>query len=367
MDLPNRSDLYEIGREYVLQRAVRIDPKQVDVQGSDANVFVGSVSVVAFAIVRQLAYEAARLLLDSAEGEDLDRLAWDRYQQTRKGASPARVLVNCNRPTAAGGAGTIDPGSVIYTLNNVQYITDEPITFGATDLAVSGKAARAVQAGKDYQVGANYLVRWKDVPFDASIAVNNPLASAGGEDREDDDAFRNRVRNFWQAARRGTLGAIEYGAMLVDGIVSARAVEALQSDGTPAGSVTLYIADSSGLASQLQARDVYAQLEDWRAAGIPVAVSVGSPQMVQVQYQLAFNTKADQVSLTGAVLAATQGYVNSLPVNGVLSRGALSSVLQRYKSDGLLPDDCVIVLPAGDVVPDPGKSLRCSASDVTAV
>lgn len=53
LDLPTRLDLYALGRDYVIQRATRIDPSQVDVQGSDVNVVVGSASYVAYQLVLQ--------------------------------------------------------------------------------------------------------------------------------------------------------------------------------------------------------------------------------------------------------------------------------------------------------------------------
>ena len=77
-DLPTRLDLFDVGRRYVLARAAKIDPTQVDVAGSDVNIFVGSQSFVAYAIVQQLAERTLALLLDGATGEDLDRLAFDR-------------------------------------------------------------------------------------------------------------------------------------------------------------------------------------------------------------------------------------------------------------------------------------------------
>src|SRR5580698_4938756 len=61
VDIPSRSDLFSIGRSYVLDRATRIDPNQVDVQGSDVNVIVGSQSVVAYQLSKQLAYRTAAL------------------------------------------------------------------------------------------------------------------------------------------------------------------------------------------------------------------------------------------------------------------------------------------------------------------
>src|SRR5260221_476101 len=85
---------------------------------------------------------------------------------------------------------------------------------------------------------------------DATLQVTNPLTTAGGEDVEDDDTFRARIRDFWRTARRGILAAIEFGAKTVPGVVSAQAVEALSVGAAPARVVNLYIADSSGVSSE---------------------------------------------------------------------------------------------------------------------
>jgi uncharacterized phage protein gp47/JayE len=367
MDGLSRIDLFNLGRQYALDRATRLDPSQVDVQGSDANVFVGSTSTVAYAVYKQLMYEIEGLLLATATGEQLDRLAWDRYQEVRKGATAAIVLLDFERPTADAGEGSIDTSKLLTTTNAIQYTLLEPASFGVSDTKVSGIRARAVQAGKDYQVGANYVTKFVEAPFDPTIAVNNPLPSAHGENREEDDDFRLRIQGFWQAARRGTKAAIEYGATQVDGVASASVVEALGGDGNPARAVTLYFADSSGSSTLAKAQEILNELNEWRAAGVAVLPSLSWPQIVDIRLHLTFEAGVDTATLTTIVRAAIVGYVNSLGANKPLLRGALQSVLQRYQSDGLIPNEGSIVSPAGDVVPDTGKTLRTQLENVLTV
>ena len=94
MDFVSRLALYGIGRNYVLSRAAKINPQQVDTQGSDINLVVGGGSEVAYAVVLQLVNSFNRLTLDGAVGDDLDRYALDRYgnQLPRKGAAAALGL-----------------------------------------------------------------------------------------------------------------------------------------------------------------------------------------------------------------------------------------------------------------------------------
>lgn len=368
-DFPSRLDLFSIGRDFVTTRATKIDPAQVDIQGSDVNIFVGSGSVVLYEIVKQLAYRVDALLLDGAEGEDLDRYAFDRYQLTRKGAAAAVTQEYFSRPTAAAGAGTLAAGTVITTLSGIQYQLLQPASFGLTDLVAAPVNVQAVQAGKDTQVGKNTLVRFGQgvAPFDASIVLTNPLASAHGADREDDDTFRARIRDFWNTARRGILAAIEFGAKTVPGITSAQAVEVVTEGNRPARVVLLYVADETGSSSVAIVDTVDAVLLDYRAAGIAVIVSTSVPLIVDVQMHLVFAAGVDTLTLTQQIRGAVVDFVDSIGVNAKLTLADLYALLRRYQSDGLLVDQDTIVAPAGDLVPDPGTTLRTTLANVTTV
>ena len=367
MDLPSRLDLYALARGYVIDRARRIDPARVDVLGSDVNLFVGSQSVVAYSLVKQLAYRIGALLLDSAMGDDLDRYAWDRYQLPRKGASPALGSVRFYRSSFVAGGGTIPAGTALKSLTGIQFITTTAATFGATDLDNITANVRAVQAGKASEVGQNQIQQFGNVQalFDPSLQVVNDATTAGGEDVEDDDTFRNRIRNFWLTARRGVLSAIEFGATSVPGVVSAQAVEALNTLGQPARVVNLYIADSSGVASNALAQQVSVALGDYRAAGIAVLIQTSLPEIVGVQLALSFAAGTDTVTLAQNVIAAVVEFINSLPVNGPLYLLQLGAVLQRFASSGLVVNQSSVVSPVGDVVPALGQTLRATTSSVT--
>lgn len=365
MDLPTRLDLYAIGRSHVVQRARKIDPVQVDTAGSDVNLFVGIGSVVADALIRQLAYRTGALLLDGSDDEDLDRYAYDRYTLTRKGASSARGSISIARSVATAGAGSIPIGTVCRTDTGVEYVTTTVASFSALALSATCNV-RAVQAGKATQVGQNSIKRFASPQqlFDASLVPSNPAATAGGENQESDDVFRSRVRDFWRTARRGVVGAIEFGALTVEGVVSARAVEVLSQSGLPARVVILYISDSSGVASDALAEDVNVALNEYRAAGIAVLVSTSVPQLVDVELKLTFAAGVDTRTLSDQIRAAVFEFVNSLPVNGPLYVNELGSVLQRFVSDGLIPKQSGIVAPVGDLIPAVGQTIRTTIDRV---
>lgn len=365
MDLLSRLDLLALGRDYVRQNNRKIDPGMVDVLGSEANVFVGSVSVVADALMKQLGYAINAQTLDGATGTDLDRYAFDRYQETRKGASPALGSVRIFRATSTAGAGTVPIGTSLKTLVGTEYVTTTTATFGASDL-VTAADVRAAQAGKNTQVGANGIRKFSQpaILFDPTLQVNNDLPTAGGEDAEDDETFRNRIRNFWASARRGILAAIVQGATSVPGVATAQAIEALSGSGLPARLVNLYIADSSGIASRALAQKVSVALDDFRAGGIAVLVNTSIPLIVTVELSLRFRAGVDTVALEEQVRAAVVEFVNSLPVNGVLLVSGIYGVLLQFASDGLIADQGSVVQPAGDLVPSVNQTIRTTLANV---
>ena len=367
MDLPTRLDLFKLGADYVLQHATKIDPAQVYVDGSDINLFTGITSQIGYQLVLNLAQKVNALMLDGAEDEDLDRYAWDRYQLTRKGASPAVGTIRIYR-IVGGSAGTIDVGTKLATLSGVEYITTTTTSFGASTLSMTANV-RAVQAGKSSQVGANTIRKFAtpSALFDASLMVNNDFATAHGEDVEDDPDFRTRIRDFWKTVRRGVVGAIAYGARAVPGVVSAAAVEVTTLGGSPARVVMLYIADSSGIASAAKAQEVLDSLLEYRACGIQVVIVTAMPQILDITLRLAFVQGVDTVNLTETIRNAIVEFVNTLPVSGLLSRAQLYSMLQRYVAEGLIVTDGTLVAPVGDVVPLPGNTIRTTITNVTVV
>ncbi len=367
MQLPSRTDLYETGRQYVLSRAKRIEPTQIDVLGSDINLFVGSMSYIGQSVVRQLGEQVNNLLLDGCDTDDaIDRLAWDRYQQLRKGAAAAIGTVQFTRPTATIGAGSIPLSTKLISLTGVEYITTSVATFDASSLLATANV-RASQAGKDSQLGKNALRRFDKIGllWDQSLQVNNADATAGGEPAETIDVFRERIRALFVAQRRGTLAAIEFGAKSVLGVESAFADEVVDVGGTLARIVRLFIADSSGIASAALAALVITALLEYRAGGITVIVETSSPVIVPLSLRLSFTPGVDTVSLRDQVRGAVVEFVNSLGVNQPLQLAALYAVLARFRSDGLFVDQGTVVVPAGDIIPAAGFTLRTTAASVT--
>lgn len=375
MDFVSRLSLYGIGRQYVLSRAAKINPNTVDTMGSDINLVVGGQSEVGYAIVLQLIQAFNRLTLDGATGDDLDRYALDRYGQQlpRKGAAAAVGSATFSRASGAGPAGTILSGTILRSLSGFQFITTQQGSFTQSTGNLSDTSVvvpiRAAQAGALFQVGANTINQFQTpnaaISFDQSITCNNPIATAGGADPEDDPTYRNRIRTFWISARRGILSAIVQGATSVPGIASAVAFEYIGSNAEPVRLVSLSIADATGTANVQLAQTVQQALNDYRAAGIQVVVSPSIPLIVNIALNLSFQAGVDTVSIGGQVQAAVVNFVNDIPVSGPLYLAQLQSVLQRFVSQGLIVSQGTIVSPIGDLVPTAGQTIRTTLANVS--
>ena len=378
--VPSRLDLRSAGRAYLLAHNRRLDPAVVDVQGSDADILLGSAAEVGALLATQIAAQFGACLLETAEGDDLDRWARSEEQEFRKGAAPALVTVLARRPTAANGAGSIAVGTRLRARGGAEYRLTTQLTLGAADLSATAEAS-AVQAGKESQVGANQVVAFArpSDSFDPSVSVTNPEPAAGGEPREEDDVFRERLRRIRRGRGAGTAAAIEAGALSTPGVASAVATELYGpvyyelgsyrrlgvAVPTPARAVALYVADSSGVANAALARAAQQNLSTRRAAGILVVVYAGLPTLVRVRLRLAFAAGVDTAALAELVRRAVVEYVNSLGVGRTLERGALLALLLRYRTSGLVTGDGSVVEPAGDVLPAPGQTIRVRFEDVT--
>lgn len=62
---------------------------------------------------------------------------------------------------------------------------------------------RSVLAGAGTRVGARQITQWTTPPF-ALATVTNPASATRGAEREEDDDFRQRLKNFLQSLTRGT-------------------------------------------------------------------------------------------------------------------------------------------------------------------
>jgi uncharacterized phage protein gp47/JayE len=371
-DLPTREDLFQVGAQEVFARGavrperLRITPTAVFTQGTDINVVIAACSAMGDEGIRHLALRMAALFLDSAEDEDLDRLIADRFspEVVRKQAGPAVVDLLFARPIppSAGLSVSIPVGFKHKTAAGTEFTLTEAVSFPLNSAGPQFGAAVAVLAGSAGNVGANQITQFSQPPDDPTIVVTNPDVAAGGQDVESNASLRERARDFFRTARRGTFGAIEFGALTVDGVVAAHAVETLGPDGLPTGQVQLFIADSLGQSNAILATAVRNALLEFRAGGIVVQVVTTTPRFESIAYQLQFRAGTDTRAAAQQLKALTVAAVNLLAPGEPLQQSLLLS-LARSIPGAVVPVSAVQV-PAGDVLPDPGQVIKTDLSRV---
>jgi uncharacterized phage protein gp47/JayE len=367
-DIPTRTDFMSVARAYLAGLPnLRVAIEELDVAGSDVNVVIGSGAAMAAHFAGAMAYRVSAQLLDAADGDDLYRWGVDRYESPVKGAAPSVVTVKFYRPTAGAGAGNIATNTRVSSEDGVEYATTSTAVFGASALYATA-TAQSVQTGSTTRVGTGKLTKIVDrtLLFDTTVQVTNEERSAGGDDRETEEAYRDRLRKFWSGAQRGTLSALEFAALAVPGVSSAIAEDILE-DGVPARVARITVADGTGTSNAPLKALVEVAIEAVRPAGIYVEVVSSATQSVNLRLRFNFRAGVNTTDLREDVVAAIVEYVNTLGVNQPLTRTGLGAVMERFRLDGLLPDSNSIVEPVGDVYPSAGYTLRTSRSLIEVV
>lgn len=372
-DLPTRADYFDIGGDEVLIRGAarpvnqRISPSEVLTEGSDINVIIASASAMAEEVTRQLALRIAALFLDSAANEDLDRLVGDRFSPTivRKAATPAVGEVTFARSAGPLAAVVIPAGTVLRNIDGVEFETTALASLAAASTGPVTTTVRARQAGIQGNVGAGAINEFSVPSPDPNLLVANAEPTAGGDETETDARLRARARDFFRTARRGTVAAIEFGALTVPGVRQATAVEELDSLGIPTGRVALYVADALGQANAALVSAVVSALLEFRAAGVFVDVSSAIPIFTPIVFNLRFEAGVDTTAAFAQVRSSTVAAVNALRPTARLEVSLLFGAARSVP--GVIVLDDAVVAPVGDLVPSAGQVIRTRADLVTAL
>ena len=229
MGFPTFDTLWRIFRDEVLARNEKLALDAVERDGADANALGASACAVGDEVIGQLANTAAALWLDSSEKDDLARLVFDRYALVRKQAGVALGSVEFSTTVAALASFTIPAGAVLQTADGIKFLVITAVLFPIGSSGPVVARVRSSVAGMAQQAGAGTITSIVSAITGApsDLAVTNTLATAGADDAESDGALRDRARQFWTAARRGTGPALEAGALAIPGVRKATAIEAI--------------------------------------------------------------------------------------------------------------------------------------------
>lgn len=300
-----------------------------------------------------------KLFFATATGDDLDNLAYDRFQLLRQAAIKAVGTVNLSRATVDLGNIVIAAGTIFSTNadtdgNVYRYQTITPAVMTGLSLSV---IVEAVDAGSDSNVVAGTIVNIETTLSDSSIVATNSQAMAGGTEAEDDEAFRQRVLDYLLNLRRGTVDAVEFGAKEVAGVVFATVDEShVDVDGI----VDVYIADVNNEANDELITAVSDNLINWRAAGVPTSVFAVSTTTATITLDITYTAGVDQTSVQEDIINALVTFIDTLEIGDTLYLARIYQIVMD--TDGV--ENVDIVAPVADVVPAIGERVIAEEDDI---
>lgn len=316
---------------------------------------------MADAAIRFTVQALKETFLDGAKGAALTKLVNDHLNIQRAPATSSQVACTFTR-AGGGAAGSMLTGYVVGSAfdlagNTVLYTLDADVTFGAGDNGPHVQTATAQVVGRAGNVGVGKVTRMVGNVFSSLVTVTNASVAAGGNDEESDDELRVRARNFSQTLRKGTLGALEFGAQQVPSVRIARATEDI------GGIVTLVVTDSDGGSTAQMVLDVVVELENWRSAGSLVNVVGGSALVVDVTGQLIALQGVDTSVLGPVAASAIAGRMLKLRQGETLYLDTIKAAGISVDPDAL--EALILSTPMVDVVPGPAQVIRPGVVTVT--
>lgn len=303
--------------------------------------------------------EVARTFVATAEGTDLDRLAFDHYSLTRHPSTGAVGQLRLLRTSTA--VATVPVGAAFVDAAGGRYVATEATTVTGTVGLVPVRAeatgsATNRQAGTRFSAVAGFA--WLNSWPGLSVVALEGLA--GGNNVETDGEFRGRIGVWWQALRRGTAAAIQYAALSVPEV--RRAVVSEERIRPAAGGwVDLYVTDGQDNFSWVVLNMVRQAVDgDGRAAGVVVNVFGADVvyQPVRVKMLARAGVGPDAV---GRASAAIVQYVGSLAIGEGLSRARLAAAALSGDAGFV---DAQVQVPAVDIAATASQLIRTRLEEV---
>lgn len=220
-------------------------------------------------------------------------------------ASPATATVTITT-NATGEEDTLPAGTAISADGEVFYLLDEDFTLTGyvQSVTVPVTAAEAGEAGNALTSGTAMFLANPNGAVNSIVAASN---ATGGNNREDDETYRERIYTYGlQAVTTGPSRQYEAAAKAASSLVlDAKAVN------TDDGEVTVYLIAADG-----QSTSTYAAIIDTVEAALsaedtrPLTDSVEVAYATSVSYTLNVEYQIDgTISIASAVAAAVAEYV----------------------------------------------------------
>lgn len=243
-----------------------------------------------------------RVLLDTAEGEYLDRRALD-YNETR---NPAEAAVGSLLFTGEPGV-TIPIGTeVLY--GSLVFETTAAARISAEGFCEVG--ARCQTEGTAGNVAANTITVLR-MAIDGVKSVTNAAPFGGGTQAESDDSFRGRIlEKIRQPITSGNRNHFIYWAKQVSGVGGAKCLGAEVCG--PGKVRVIILSDQYAAPDDVILGNVKAHIEEERQIGAAVTVVAATPKTAAVEIALVVASGYSLADIRQNIQAALQRYVDSV-------------------------------------------------------
>ena len=260
----------------------------------------------------------------TATGKQLD-LHGAQRGVLRKQAEKAAGVVSFSRYLPLSFDLVVPKGTLCATSGEpvVEYATTEEAVLQAGELTVD-VPVEAVVAGAAGNAAAGYVTTLVGAPVGINYAANeSPIT--GGQDPEEDEAYRKRILDAWAHSPNGT-NADYYREIALnrEGITSVQVVP--RSSG--AGTVALYLWGEDAAPSNDTIAALKADLDAQREVGVTVTVQAARAVQVSVLVNIQLSEELDLEQAKEDIEAALREFSKALawgrlPVDGHQPGGAL--------------------------------------------
>jgi len=231
--------------------------------------------------------------IDRAQGDDLDERAKDIQPAiiTRGLAVKADGHVVFSR-TGTSGTVTVPAGSKVKTADAKMFTTQAAATITPSSVEQiaghgTGRDSNVVAVQADVAAAAGNVAANTIIKFDAKPAgvdqVTNPNPLLHGLDKETDDSFRSRLKQYIASLSRCTVMAIEQNVLGLTDPVSGSSVlfAHVVEDYLARGNFTVYVDDGTGTAESSDT--VVGEVVTQGLAGPPANSAVGGEQYLLLE------------------------------------------------------------------------------------
>lgn len=363
LTIPTAAQLYAAARAEAQAR----QPALTDwSDGSALDALTGAGVILADQSIRIGLDAFAARMVATATGEDLDAAVTDRYPTlTRREASAAVVTLTFTRGSSTGSLSIPAGTQVRATVNGVQitFATDDDVTMDAASTTVDALAT-CTATGTAGNIAAGLLTTLPTpISGDSTATVTNAERAVGGAAAESDDAYRARAQAYPLTLTRGTVSALESGALTVPGVAYVTVDESLLATDDR---VYVYVGDPDGRGNAALSDAVEVVLEDYRAAGVMVTVLPADREEVDLTVAVSVRAGRTTDALAAACRAAVLAYTDSLAPNQRLYLSAVEAACIAVSTD-VLGAQASSTAGTGQylTVSSPQNALRTTVADLT--